>query len=183
MRFFKEYLDAISGNLFILLVLGCVFADTVFGCLRAAKYRKWNSSLGIDGGIRKVGMLFSVAFLALVDQFVGINLIEWLPDNVLTVLSGVAITHVGMAEFFCILYIMYEATSILKNMLLCGLPLHAGLKEKAAKWLDSMTEESNVVIADEVALAAMGSGIGQVRTRRQNAKAAQEKEDESAGIG
>lgn len=39
---------------------------------------------------------------------------------------------------------MYEATSILKNMLLCDLPVPAGLKDKLAHWLAEMTEETNI---------------------------------------
>lgn len=157
MTFWTEYLNGLFRNPFAIAVLICVVSDTFFGCLRAAKYRKWNSSLGIDGGIRKVAMLFSVAFLSLIDRLVGINLIAKLPQNVLTVLEGMGINHVGVAEFFCLLYVMYEATSILKNMLLCGLPIPKGLKEKAAKWLDSMTDESKMVIADEVAGTASGA--------------------------
>ena len=37
--------------------------------------------------------------------------------------------------------VQYEATSILKNMLLCGLPVPAGMREKLASWLVSMTDE------------------------------------------
>ena len=54
---FSNYLHTLTGNLFVRLVLWCVVLDTALGCLRAVKYRKWNSSLGIDGGIRKVAMV------------------------------------------------------------------------------------------------------------------------------
>ena len=41
---------------------------------------------------------------------------------------------------------------MLKNMLLCGLPVPAGLREKLGAWLSTMTEETNVDIAAEQAM-------------------------------
>ena len=41
---FSNYLHTLTGNLFVRLVLWCVVLDTALGCLRAVKYRKWNSS-------------------------------------------------------------------------------------------------------------------------------------------
>ena len=40
---------------------------------------------------------------------------------------------------------------MLKNMLLCGLPVPAGLREKLGAWLSTMTEETNVdIVAEKV---------------------------------
>lgn len=74
---FSNYLHTLTGNLFVRLVLWCVVLDTALGCLRAVKYRKWNSSVGIDGGIRKVAMVLSVLFLVLVDDMVGVDVLAW----------------------------------------------------------------------------------------------------------
>ena len=62
--FFQAYVQAVTHNLFLILLLICVAADTLFGCLRAARFRCWNSSIGIDGGIRKVTMVLSIVILA-----------------------------------------------------------------------------------------------------------------------
>ena len=43
---------------------------------------------------------------------------------------------------------------MLKNMLLCGLPVPAGLREKLGAWLSTMTEETNVDIVTEKATPA-----------------------------
>ncbi len=153
--FFKGYAQALYGNLFVWMVLICVAADTLFGCLRAVRYRSWNSSVGIDGGIRKVTMVLSVVFLALVDQLVGIDLISWLPEGTASFLGTIGITAIGLAEFFAIVYIMYEASSILKNLLLCGVPLWAGMQDKVAQWVDNMTDESSVSIVDTRATGNM----------------------------
>lgn len=144
MVFLMDFKEAIFGNLFVVLVLLAIAMDTFLGALRAFKYHKWNSSVGIDGGLRKVAMLGSVFFLVLVDMLLNLNVLGWVGEEMQRNLSVIGVTNLGIAEFFCLFYIMYEATSIMKNMLLCGLPCPKGLKEKLAHWLAEMTEETNV---------------------------------------
>lgn len=144
MVFLMDFKKAIFGNLFVVLVLLAIAMDTFLGALRAFKYHKWNSSVGIDGGLRKVAMLGSVFFLVLVDMLLNLNVLGWVGEEMQRNLSVIGVTNLGIAEFFCLFYIMYEATSIMKNMLLCGLPCPKGLKEKLAHWLAEMTEETNV---------------------------------------
>lgn len=144
MVFLMDFKEAIFGNLFVVLVLLAIAMDTFLGALRAFKYHKWNSSVGIDGGLRKVAMLGSVFFLVLVDMLLNLNVLGWVGEEMQRNLSVIGVTNLGIAEFFCLFYIMYEATSIMKNMLLCGLPCPKGLKEKLAHWLQEMTEETNL---------------------------------------
>ena len=141
--FFNTYFAALYGNIFARALLIAICADMVFGSLRAIKYRKWNSAVGIDGGIRKVGMAAAVLILTLVDMLLNVNLIGWVDAEVSAALSAAGIVKLGITELFAFLFTLYEATSILKNMLLCGLPIPAGLRDKAAKWLEKMTEETN----------------------------------------
>lgn len=164
---FSNYLHTLTGNLFVRLVLWCVVLDTALGCLRAVKYRKWNSSVGIDGGIRKVAMVLSVLFLVLVDDMVGVDVLAWANADTRAVLTSMGIKSLGLAEFFCVVYVLYEATSIMKNMLLCGLPLPAGLREKVAKFLDTMTDETAINMQAEI------SGVNKGRTVTGHLDAAQ----------
>lgn len=149
--FFASYQVSMTHNPMVILLMICIVADTVFGCLRAALYHCWNSSLGINGGIRKVGMAAAIVFLGLADLLFGINLAEHLPEAVCSVLAAVGVTTIGLTEFFAVVFVMYEASSILKNMLLCGIPAPAGLQDKLAKWVDDMTDESNVSIQNTLA--------------------------------
>ena len=142
---FSNYLHTLTGNLFVRLVLWCVVLDTALGCLRAV-----NSSVGIDGGIRKVAMVLSVLFLVLVDDMVGVDVLAWANADTRAVLTSMGIKSLGLAEFFCVVYVLYEATSIMKNMMLCGLPLPAGLREKVAKFLDTMTDETAINMQAEI---------------------------------
>ena len=56
-------------------------------------------------------------------------------------LSVLGVDKIGLCEFFCILFILYEAVSILKNMLLCGLPVPTKLKNWIENFLNIMTDE------------------------------------------
>lgn len=130
---------ALKASKIIELVVIAVVMDTIFGAGRAVKNRKFNSSVGIDGAIRKVAMLISLIFLSVVDNVIHINLIGFIPEQVRNYLPQ-SISTIGMAEFFGILYLCYEIVSILKNMTLCGLPVRK-LWEAVRKFLGKYTEE------------------------------------------
>ena len=132
-----RFIDAAAQNRVIQLVVLAIVFDTIFGVLRAVKEKKFNSCAGIDGVIRKVGMLISLVFMLAVDVLAKVNLIAFIPDSVRTYLG---LTTVGVAEFFSLLYIAYEVVSILKNMTLCGLPIK-GIWEKVRAFLTKYTEE------------------------------------------
>ena len=139
--FFIRFFGALMGNIFVRLLLIVVCADMVFGSLRAAKYRCWNSAVGIDGAIRKAGMLACVLLFTAMDMMMHVDMLSWLPADLRNTLDACGVVKIGITELFALLFILYEATSILKNMLLCGLPVPAGMREKLASWLDSMTDE------------------------------------------
>lgn len=142
--FFIRFFAALMGNIFIRLLIIAVCADMVFGSLRAAKYRCWNSAIGIDGAIRKAGMLACVILFTAMDMLLHVDVLSWVPADVRNVLDTMGVVKMGITELFAFLFILYEATSVLKNMLLCGLPVPAGMREKLAVWLDNMTDETQV---------------------------------------
>ena len=55
----NDFITLLGGNSLIKLLLLAVVLDTILGVGRAIKYHKFNSSVGIDGAIRKVMMLVS----------------------------------------------------------------------------------------------------------------------------
>lgn len=142
--FIIRLMGVLVNNIFVDLLFIAVCADMIFGTLRAAKYRCWNSAVGIDGAIRKAGMVASVLLFTLMDMLLRVDLLSWLPAEVRNVMNAVGVVKMGITELFCLLFILYEATSVLKNMLLCGIPVPAGIREKLAVWLDSMTDETQV---------------------------------------
>lgn len=126
----------------IKLVILAVVMDTCFGCIRAVKEHKFNSCFGIDGAIRKVSMVASLAFLLILDQIVQLNLIGFIPETIRTFLP---VNSIGVAEFFGLLYIAYELVSILKNMTLCGLPVKhiwAAIKKFLLQYTDELPDQT-----------------------------------------
>lgn len=134
----QQYLQVIAKNDFVRMVLIWIVLDTILGCLRAIKQHRFNSAFGIDGGIRKVAMIVSIAFLMMVDVVVRINVISWLPEGLR---QSIGLSKIGIGEFFCILFLLYESISILKNLYLCGCPSPKWLKVWLEKFLSNMTGE------------------------------------------
>lgn len=127
--------QALQNDIIQMVILG-VCMDTVFGLFRAIKQHKLNSSFGIDGAVRKISMLMSICFLLILDAIANVNLIGFLPEELRQYLGS----RIGVAEFFAIIYIGFEAVSILKNMALCGLPVR-GVWQKVRDFLGKYTDE------------------------------------------
>lgn len=130
MEFFKILLN--NDGVKILCIV--IVLDTIFGILRAIKERTINSTIGIDGIIRKVGMLIAIFFLALIDLIINIDLIGFIPETLKNYLS---LGQVGVCDIFNILFIVFEILSIFKNMILCKLPIPA----KFQKFLENIMKE------------------------------------------
>lgn len=133
-----KIITLLSSNSFVKILLIAVALDTILGVLRAIKEHKFNSCVGIDGAIRKAGMLLSVFFLMATDVIMHINVLSMVPEEYVQILG---IDKMGICEFFSLLFILYELVSILKNMTLCGLPVPTKIKKWIQKFLDDMTEE------------------------------------------
>ena len=99
----------------ILLLIVLILMDTVFGTIRAIRERQFNSCVGIDGIIRKVSMIVAVLFLIVVDYILGINLIQWVPQDIT---KWLIIDQLGFAEFIGLICLANEVVSVLKNMTL-----------------------------------------------------------------
>ena len=134
----NEYLSILI-NSDGLKILGIVITlDTIFGILRAIKEKSLNSCIGIDGIIRKVGMLISIIFLMAIDTIIHLDLIGFIPESVKEILN---FGQVGIAELFMILFIMFEILSIFKNMILCKLPIPKKLQQFLENAMKEFTGE------------------------------------------
>lgn len=142
-----KIITLLSSNSFVKILLIEVALDTILGVLRAIKEHKFNSCVGIDGAIRKAGMLLSVCFLMATDVIMHINVLSMVPEEYVQLLG---IDKMGICEFFSLLFILYELVSILKNMTLCGLPVPTKIKRWIQKFLDDMTEELPEEVVQEL---------------------------------
>lgn len=134
MEFFKILLN--NDGVKILCIV--IVLDTIFGILRAIKERSVNSAIGIDGIIRKVGMLIAIFFLALIDLIINIDLISFIPETLKNYLS---LGQVGICDIFNILFIVFEILSIFKNMILCKLPIPSKFQEFLENIMKEFTGE------------------------------------------
>lgn len=166
-----------NTHLIIKLVLIAVVMDCIFGSVRAFKAKKSNSSVGINGAIRKICMILCLAFTVLIDFIMGINLINVLegffPGVMEKILAYIPLVNIGLTEFFGLLFLAYELLSVLKNMYLCGLPV-----KKVWLWVDknlrNYTDElPSVDLTQEEAIKQMAGDI-QAISRSLRAKEGEE---------
>lgn len=115
-----------------------IVLDTILGILRAIREKSLNSCIGIDGMIRKVGMLIVMIFLIVIDDIIDLNLIGFIPENARDILQ---LKDVGISSLFNILFIIFETLSILKNMILCKLPIPKKLQNYLENIMKEFTEE------------------------------------------
>lgn len=138
----EEIIIQVQNNKMIMAFLFAIIIDIFIGILRACKEKKLNSNIGIDGMIRKVAMIGTVAFLFFVDKFISLNFLFMIPENWL---SCIGVKSIGLCEFFCILYTLFECLSILKNMALVGLPvpkLQEFLENKLKYFTDELSTKN-----------------------------------------
>lgn len=129
------------NNICLKIVVIMIVLDTILGVLRAVKEKKFNSNVGINGAIRKIAMLVCIVTLVALDILMHINFVAYVPEDILVAFG---FHKIGLCEFFSILFVLYEAVSILKNMMLCGLPVPNWLQKRLQKLLNEMTNEMNV---------------------------------------
>ena len=139
MEFIKNLINDNSIKILIIVIV----LDLIFGILRAIKERKINSCIGIDGMIRKTGMLITIFFLILIDNIVNIDLLGFIPE---TLKSYLNLEKVGISLLFNILFIVFEILSIFKNMILCKLPI----PKKLQTLLEDVMKEFTGEIKEEV---------------------------------
>lgn len=126
-----RYFDFLLNNNLLKVLAICIVLDTIFGLLRAIKEHKVNSNIGIDGSIRKVGMLVSILLFSLIDLILELNLIGFIPENLR---QAIKIESIGIADLFNFLFIVFEILSVFKNMIKCKLPI----PKKLQKWLEDI---------------------------------------------
>lgn len=127
------------NNIIFYLLITAILLDIFLGSLRALKEKKWNSTIGINGILRKTAMIGSSIFLIIIDSILKIDLLFFIPKEITNILK---LNEVGIFELFGIMFILYEITSILKNMVLCGLPIPKKIKITIEKLLNNLTSET-----------------------------------------
>ena len=113
----EKFISLLNNDGMKVLIVVIVL-DLILGILRAIREKSINSCIGIDGMIRKVGMLIVIVFLTIIDTIIHLDLIGFIPE---TIRETLKLGKVGISCLFNILFIIFEILSIFKNMILCKL--------------------------------------------------------------
>ena len=132
MEMLFNYLQA---HRMLALVAFVIIFDLFLGVMRSFKEKKTNSTIGIDG------MIACLLFLVVLDFLIHLDLIAWLPSQILDIFKAIGITTIGISDVFALLFIVFELLSILKNWALIGLPMFKGVNEKVTRFLETFTDE------------------------------------------
>lgn len=130
--------EILINNKLIQVLVIFIVLDVLFGILGSIVQRRTNSTIGIDGIIRKIGMIFSIVGCILIDEVVEINLLAFIPEEIRSLIN---FGSFGTASLFAILYSLFEILSIFKNMMRCKIPLPNKLKLFIEKLLKEFTNE------------------------------------------
>lgn len=133
----EKFISLLNNDAMKVLIVVIVL-DLILGILRAIREKAINSCIGIDGMIRKVGMLIVIVFLTIIDTIIHLDLIGFIPE---TIKETLKLGKVGISSLFNILFIIFEILSIFKNMILCKLPIPKKLQEFLENAMKEMTGE------------------------------------------
>ena len=129
----EKFISLLNNDGMKVLIVVIVL-DLILGILRAIREKSINSCIGIDGMIRKVGMIIVVVFLTIIDTIIHLDLIGFIPE---TIKETLKLGKVGISSLFNILFIIFEILSIFKNMILCKLPI----PKKLQVYLENIMKE------------------------------------------
>ncbi len=128
----------IINNQFLKILVVFIVLDVLLGLFRAIKEHKTNSTIGIDGIIRKVCMIITIIVCLVLDNLISLDLVGFIPKDIKDIFN---INKIGISELFSVLYMLFESLSILKNMYKCKLPIPKKLKTFLEKLLKEFTSE------------------------------------------
>lgn len=134
MNFIKDLLNSTSLQILCIVIV----LDLIFGVLRAIREKSINSSIGIDGMIRKTGMLITIIILSLIDLLIHIDFIGFIPEQAKEILK---LKEVGIADVFSILFVIFEILSVFKNMILCKMPIPYKIQKALENIMKQFTGE------------------------------------------
>lgn len=133
----EKFISFLTGDGIKILII-VIILDLILGILRAIKEKQVNSCIGIDGMIRKFGMIIVIVFLFLIDSIINFDLICFIPESIKTTLK---FGQVGISTVFNLLFVIFEILSIFKNMILCRLPIPKKLQDYLEHIMKEFTGE------------------------------------------
>lgn len=84
--------------------------------------------------LENVGMIVSTIFIKMIDYMIDLDFLAFVP---MAVKEYFAFEQFGIGSLFALLFIVFEALSVLKNMIICKLPI----PKKFQAWLEKVLLE------------------------------------------
>lgn len=125
----------------LLIVVLLVIVDFFTGYVKAYLKCQLNSSVGLDGLIRKAMILFSMLVFKLLDEMLNFNLLKVFPSEGLVLLVEMGVEKVGLMEILGVGVVLQEGTSILENLHELGVPIPKCLARRIERIKDVFFDE------------------------------------------
>lgn len=105
------------------IVAFLMIADVVSGIFKAIfQKRGVNSTVGINGLIRKAGVLLALLVFIIIDSFINLNFIALVPNELLAIFN-LENTQVGLSHIMLVFFGLFELTSLFENLGEIGVPI------------------------------------------------------------
>lgn len=140
MEYFNRVLETFYTEDFFfldILMLMCIL-DGVIGSISALQQHRFNTYKSISGLLTKFKMIISVLLLMVLDILVNVNLISFVPKEIIKLFP---FDIIGISDLFAIIYIFNEILSVFKNMYLSNMPIPKGVRNMIEDILKRMTED------------------------------------------
>lgn len=137
------YLELFSYTVplpFVFALALLITFDYVTGYADAFLRKKVDSTVGIDGLIRKGSIIFAAIAFILFDAITGFDVMAILPSEVKEYTSMFGVTQFGLAEILIIGFCLNELTSVFENLDKLGIPLPKFVTKRLNKIKDSYFE-------------------------------------------
>lgn len=119
-----------------------VFARFMTGYVKTYIKCELNSSIRLDGLIDKAMILFSMLIFVILDSILRLNLISWLPNQMLEIIQRFGIEKMGLSELMGFGIILQEGSSILDNLHQLEVPIPKVIAKRLERIRQSyLTEE------------------------------------------
>lgn len=133
-----------SMNRMFSIIALLVLVDFLTGYVKAYLKCELNSTIGLDGLIRKAMILLSMIVFALLDHLIGFDLVEWLPEGIHTIFLELNITPIGLTQLFGVGMILQESTSIVENLHEIGVPIPKWLAKRISRVRENYLSDEDI---------------------------------------
>ena len=135
-----EFLNYVVPVPFVCALALLITLDYVTGYVDAWLRKVVDSTIGIDGLIRKGSIIFAAIGFITFDAITGFDVMSFLPSEFEEYTSIIGITQIGLAEVLIFRFCLNELTSIFENLNKLGVPLPKFITKRLNKIKDSYFE-------------------------------------------